>query len=173
MWQLSRQQISWQIIGRKFHLKQNSSRLKKKQVLIRIETKTFTVQGLFVTSRLSWPVTLRKLNTLWNKVQMSLIKSCDQICLRVRKSSTRFNTLAYRKGKNLGKRKQFWNGYPFWLRILSFRFSFFFNANSDIIGMGRAIYRKALSVMIRTLKIYKFFFILRKIDIKFSISVLN
>ena len=30
MWQLSRQQISWQIIGRKFHLKQNSSRLKKK-----------------------------------------------------------------------------------------------------------------------------------------------
>ena len=71
-WQLSRQQI----ISQQVYLKQNFSRFKKK-VLVKIELRTYAVQGIFVIPRLSWLGTQKKLNSIWTKIQVILIKkSC-------------------------------------------------------------------------------------------------
>ena len=45
MWQLSRQKISRQIIGRQFRSQRKNSSLKKKQVQVRLEPRTFAPQG--------------------------------------------------------------------------------------------------------------------------------
>ena len=60
--QLSRQQISRQIIGQHFYLKQNVSLLKTGPGEIR--NQDLCRPGIFVTSRLSWPGTHRRLNSL-------------------------------------------------------------------------------------------------------------
>ena len=51
MWQLSRQRISWQLIGRNF-LNRNIYRLKK-MGLDRFEPRTYALSEVLVTTRLS------------------------------------------------------------------------------------------------------------------------
>ena len=60
MWQLSRQNISRQTIGRQFFLKRNIYCLKNKTGPVRFEPRNFGVTGVFVTSRPSALETQRK-----------------------------------------------------------------------------------------------------------------
>ena len=62
MWQLSRQKISRQINAPT--VSESITRLKKKQVLVIFESRTFAVPGIFVASRLSQTGTRRNLNYL-------------------------------------------------------------------------------------------------------------
>ena len=98
---VTRQQISRKSIGPLIYLKQNISRLKKKDPG-QIRTHDFAVPGIFFTSRLCWPGTLRKLNTVENKVEMSLdiqLSPFDKVVYGKKIQVPGCTTLAYRKGK--------------------------------------------------------------------------
>ena len=110
MWELSRQQIRRQRIGRQFYFKQNISRLKNKTGPGEIWTQDLRRPKhiRYLQAKLAWNV--KQIEYIMNKVEKNPDESCGQSCSR-KNLVPDCNTLAYCKSNYV--LKQFKNSHFF------------------------------------------------------------